>query len=585
MKTIADVTEQLSEQNKIQLEQTQILVQTSDGITSMKGSLLALVNSMKTDKMRDLEAERENNAAKRVQKTNVSTTKKDKDDTGILGGLGDIFKKGGIFKLGQELLKALPGFLLGRALPAFLAKMFADEIANFVESQTGSKTLGDAIYRGLNLGALGLLISKRFGAIGFVAGALLDESNREKLNVLGDKLGEFGDNIAKLFGTDGLPSFTEAMTFVTETLGKAIDFLISGVALINLAMKDNKTEEEIAQMETELDNMGDTIGSFALAVGGLGLMFKRVRGLIGRMILGITKITTAGATALPAASAATAGAAALSRTDMIKELTKMSDKQLAKQGLERTAGGKGIQRLGGGIASDAEMKRTLDLKGASKFPRLGKFLRFGPIAALLAAYDIYSVITSPGSVQDKVAALGGILGGVLGAGGGAMLGGAMGSVFPGPGTLIGGILGGGIGYFAGDSVGKGLAQYLLGQKVDAMPFDTLNDMLNGTGDGFGQGSVNIPADMTMADVDAMAMGAKATVANRVQRAFTPTQGSTLQSETDRLVANNTPAAANIVDASDKSVSVTNNQGMTVTGPIQTPHNRANVYVSYAGIRG
>lgn len=582
MTTLADVNSQLIKQNELQEEQNTLFDRVGDNITAMNSSLSSLINTFKSDQMDQLEADRERAKAKAAVNTKSPSSSGSKEGGGLLDALGIAIPAGGLFGIASGLVAQLPKFLLGRALPAFLAKAFADEIADYVESATGSKSLGDAIYRGLNLGALGLLVSKKLGVVGFIGGALLDQANREKLNQLGGTLLEFGNKVAGFFGTT-IPDFEGAMAWVTETFGKAIDFIISGVGYLNVLMKEDKTAKDLEAMEEDLETLGSNVDEFALAIGGMALMFKRTRRLLGSMISGIFSATKAGGKALAglgAGGAIAAGtgaaptAAAMSREQMIKETGKMSNKQLAKLGFEKTAQGGIVQAGTNKAVSNQALKGALDMKAASKFPKMAKFLKFGPIGALLAAYDIYSILSQPGTVDEKAASLGGVLGSVLAGGGGAALGAAMGSVFPGPGTLIGGILGGGIGYFAGGPVGKGLAQYLLGQNVDAMPFDSLNDMLNNTGAtsfGGGRGTVT------------EAPGARAgAMKPQASPAFTPTTGSNLQAMAqEQATMNNAPASANIVDASDKSVSVVNNSGMTVTGPIGTPFDTYNKYVLYA----
>lgn len=555
MATLADLNEKLAKQNEHEVEQTK-------SIDNMSAALTSLVETFKRNELDELEEKIES------RKTAAESSAKAQASKPESKGLFEDFSLAGLTGFAAGMVAALPGFLLKRALPALLAKMFADQIANYVESATGSKSLGDAIFRGLNLGALGLLVSKRLGAIGFIAGALLDEANRQKLDELGNTLTEFGDNIAKFFGFDGLPNFEKALQFITTTLGNAIDFL-------NATLKGDFDSEEF---KTGMDD-------FALAIGGLALMFKRVRKLIGSMVMSIgsavktgAKVLTGvglGAATAAADTAAVAAPAAMNREQMVKEAGKMSNKQLAKLGMEKTAAGGIVQKGTNKAVSNEALKGALDMKASAKFPKMAKFLKFGPIAALLAGYDIYSILSQPGSVDDKVAALGGVLGAVLGAGGGASLGAAMGSIFPGPGTLIGGVLGGGIGYFAGDAVGKGLAQYLLGQKVDAMPFDTLNDMLNTPST---NGSINGETSSTNESMSERADQLKP----QAFAAFRPATGENLQAlSEEQATMNNAPASTNIVDASDKSVSVINNSGMTVTGPIGTPFDTYNKYVLYA----
>ena len=125
-------------------------------------------------------------------------------------------------------------------------------------------------------------------------------------------------------------------------------------------------------------------------------------------------------------------------------------------------------------------------------------MRLPGIAYLFGAYDIYGILSAPGPIEKKIAPLAGVISAVLGSGGGALLGAALGSFLPGPGNIIGGAMGGALGYFYSDMIGKGLAQYLLGQKVDAFGggIGVFNDLLNGTPESTSPdlSSYNNPAD-------------------------------------------------------------------------------------------
>ena len=100
------------------------------------------------------------------------------------------------------------------------------------------------------------------------------------------------------------------------------------------------------------------------------------------------------------------------------------------------------------------------------------------VGTLFAAGDLIRILNEPGDVKSKVDDIAGLLGGLGGATLGTIAGGTIGSVVPLAGTAIGGLVGGIGGYFLGDMVAQGLAQWLLGQKVDAFP-GMINDMING----------------------------------------------------------------------------------------------------------
>jgi len=132
------------------------------------------------------------------------------------------------------------------------------------------------------------------------------------------------------------------------------------------------------------------------------------------------------------------------------------------------AGGGGA----GGLASKAGKwagkfpKLAKGMKVLSKVPHVGKVIAVGTVAAMLAR---------GASGKEIAPVLGGILGGV----GGAVLGGIGGALIGGPFAPVTGLLGSVGGGLFGGIIGEGLAEWLLGMKITAMPFDWMNDIFNG----------------------------------------------------------------------------------------------------------
>ena len=124
---------------------------------------------------------------------------------------------------------------------------------------------------------------------------------------------------------------------------------------------------------------------------------------------------------------------------------------------------KDMRRLQTGAGSRFDRQMDVNLKGLRQFPKLLKFIKFvgrtGPLAALFGIGEIIQM-ASTGTLNAK--SLTKIFAGLIGGVAGTKLGAAIGSFFPGPGTLIGGLLGGGIGFFAGEMLAEKLANFLLG---------------------------------------------------------------------------------------------------------------------------
>lgn len=473
--TLAELNEKLIEQNT---QQTEVLVDIKSNIGQLNSRMGMFAERFKSDRLREAEAEREANKNKRKDETDTTPYGKGKS-TSEKKPLLDFLPEGGVFGLGAALARALPGFLIGRAIPAFLAKAFADEIADYIESATGSKTLGDAIYRGLNLGALGLLFGKKLGAIGFIAGALLDENNQRQLNLLGIELSTFGDSLAKMFGLDALPSFTEALQWVTKTFGNAIKFLTSGLSYLNILMKDNPTEFDEAQMEKDAEALKATIGDFGLGIGMLALAISPG----GTLALALASVSAAFAVVKNSirdlgklAGITVSGALGTQKRQMAKfnasdiaSLTDDEKTRLGKQGAF-VKDGKLTDLFGKELSVEDTRSKLSSIGRESPFDEMinkSKYAkRFGMlkniakrlpyIGTLITSGTLASILMDKSLNEDqKMNAIAGLFGGVVG----GLTAGAAGGMLLG---LPGAVVGGAIGAFAGEWGGEQLAKWLLG---------------------------------------------------------------------------------------------------------------------------
>lgn len=358
------------------------------------------------------------------------------------GGSGDGFSLPSIGLGGAGLAAAattMGATLLKRGLPAAIAVTMADEIGEYVTGATGSQELGAATERGLVAGGIGSLFGKKIGLVAGIIGAAMTEENQKKLQEIGKNLEpqaqQLKQNVEGLVGK--LPTTEEVLKGVETTFGNALTGL------------NQLVTGDFSGLTKNLDDL-------ALSAAGIFALLAPKSALN----LGIKGVTAA------------AGLAA----------APLGGKQKATQTGQKVAPkGTAYSKAGNLMKAGVDGKATsipADAKTVSKFPKLGKALKFirgiPGLGAALAVGELASM--NPITVDGLAGVFGGLGGSTLG----ALAGGIVGSVVPGPGNLIGSILGGGAGFFFGDSIAKGLAQFLLDKKVDAFPDWTgINDILNG----------------------------------------------------------------------------------------------------------
>lgn len=204
--------------NDTLINQNGILNSTNTGVKETSKNINKLVSSLYADRLDRLETDKEAERGVKV-KTDKAKGESRSDGGGLFGGFGGIgklLKTGGLLGIGATIGKVL----LRRGLPALVLNTFAGEIADYVESETGSKEIGDAVFRGLKLGSIGLLFGKKFGLIGAALGVVLTDENRLKL-------GEIEKSITALglkFGVE-LPSLESIIKNTTEAVGESLDFV------------------------------------------------------------------------------------------------------------------------------------------------------------------------------------------------------------------------------------------------------------------------------------------------------------------------------------------------------------------------
>jgi hypothetical protein len=458
-KTLSDVSKNLRDQNEI-LEES---------LGNQERLLMILIDQgKKRDTLDNLETAREESTNKSDKTGDLDRLEKTRESKGSSGGLGNGLMGAGLLGTGV----AIGTGLLRRGIPSAIAVTMADEIGEYVTGQTGSKELGDAVERGLVAGGIGLLFGKKIGIISGLFGAVLTEENQKKLEELGKSLEpglkELKTNVEELIGTS-LPTSKEILTGVEKTFGNAI------TGLNQLVTGDFK-------------GLTENLDDIALSAAGMYAILNP-RGALNTTLKAVKAPFAATATALKTAAgvgtgiktARAANAATGAGTIGGKQVVKTQAGNLAYAGKD----GKATTNLVD--AKDAKKFKPSSVD-VGKFPKLSKFMKLikggGPLAAIIGAADIGLILSSPGSIDQKVDQLGAALGSSIGGLSGGAAGALAGGLFTGPlapfGSVLGGIGGGILGAFAGDTIGMAIAQYLFGKKVDAFgfPFGWINDALN-----------------------------------------------------------------------------------------------------------
>ena len=382
-------------------------------------------------------------------------------------GLGkDLFSKlGGILPIGLAgaFLTSLVGSKLFRGGIAGLGLIFGDQIAEFLAGPDAKKEVKDMISGAVKGGALGFLLGPRFGLIGAALGALLRNDKIDKeagalitnlgnLKVKFPALGEFFTGITSAIGS-GLESINKLLDGTSENtvtdIAKSIA-LIGGVAAL---LMPGKMLGLLAAATRLMVTSPAGIALLAIAGGGVA---------INKLIGGDAADATGFGVSALATGAAVYGAKRLTRGVP----TAADDAARSQQARGRTLTGapKDMRRTSTGKGSRMDRMLDVNLKGLSKYPRLLSFVKAiargpGPLAALFGIGQIIQM-ASTGTLNPE--SLGKIFGGLIGGAGGTKLGAAIGSIFPGPGTLLGGLIGGGLGFFAGEYIAEKLAKFLLG---------------------------------------------------------------------------------------------------------------------------
>ena len=297
MATLAEINDTLAEQNDI-------LYEVGGDISKMSSNIESFLTEMRGDKLDQLEAEREAaNEQRRSDKQAIDIQKSVPSTAGLsnpfdlssFGGIGKLFATGGLLGIGATIGKAL----LRRGLPALVLNTFADEIADYVESETGSKEIGDAVFRGIKFGSIGLLLGKKFGLIGAALGVILTDENRLKLGEIEKSIKDLGLK----FDVE-LPSLESIIKGTTKKVGESLDF-------VNATLKGDLKgiEDNFAGFATTILGITALLAPGSLLRGAFKASkgsYNLIKGAMASKAL--ADVATTGAGAIPAVSRGTMAA-------------------------------------------------------------------------------------------------------------------------------------------------------------------------------------------------------------------------------------------------------------------------------------
>ena len=448
----------------------------TDVVKEQKETNKGISNFVDFLKSKDTRDRREDIEEKREQKASVISRAGSaaRAAGGALGsralGLGraglslgkDLFSKlGGIIPVGLAgaFLTSLVGSKLFRGGIAGLGFMFGDRIAEMLTGPDAKKEVKDMLSGAVKGGALGFLLGPRFALIGSILGGLLsnkeiDEqagrlmTNLKNLQVKFPALGKFFTGITSAVA-GGLESINKLLEGTSENRVKDIAKSIALIGGVATLLMPGKILGLLA-VATKLI-IASPVGRAIMLMAGGGLLMNKLMG--NDVSEGEISSTAFGTGALITGAGLYAG----------KKFITNTPEKAGSPGKTTTGATKDMRRLQTGAGSRFDRQMDVSLKGLRQFPKLLKFIKFvgrtGPLAALFGIGNIIQMAaTGTLNAESLTKVFAGLIGGVAG----TKLGAALGSFFPGPGTLIGGLIGGGLGFFAGEMIAEKLANFLLG---------------------------------------------------------------------------------------------------------------------------
>lgn len=530
-------------------EINQTLIRVDENTEDTSRGIGAFVKFLQDNKRKDLEAARESNkvvAPDIGPKVSDTSTAVEKAGGGLLDGVRNVLAGATLAKLAPMLGKTLLKRVLG---PAAIALFAEDIVEMLLPDGLDNPELKEALTGGLQGAALGFAIGGPLGAaIGGGIGALmtnekfkkavedLGKTLKEQAIVLYDKIEptviRFKNSFVDMFNALGITKegVVEGLAGALTTIGNAA---ASGVESLTKLVKGDFEPMDLVKGITTLGAVAALLmpGKF---VKFLGLLAGK-KGLLGLLTKGAAALGLGSLLGFSKADAPEPGGKPTPKPQPGSVVRSASGKLML-------AGADGQATVNkappGSKVGDMPKKSVID--NFKKFPKLGaaaKFLRAIPGLSMLMSLGELATM-NPLTVDGVAGVLGGLGGGTLGAMIGTLLPG-----IPGLNTLIGGT----VGYFLGDALFKGLAQFLLGKKVDAFP-EFMNDLINGKDTKSNKPSVGS---------DSMRMGR----GGPTQISISPSarySGETIQNNVNRGMSPGAMGGSSIAFSADTNQTINNN---------------------------
>lgn len=463
--------------------------------------------------------------------------------------------------------------ILKRTIPGFLITAFADEIGDYVASQTGSEELGATTERAVAAAGIGsILFGKKGLLIGAVLGTLANEQVRSAAGELGDEVVKRTTEMLRELDikVPDIKNVEDAIVVLQQNVAQ-------GITGFTKLVKGEMTYDDLKEDWQEM--AGILALPLLLTGGGRGLVLKTLTtGFLalsgwGKFLeyMGSKvppKIPTAVPSGTPAVNPFGSGTNTTPETPK-RNFTVKDGKFFGRDGKELKGGA--LETAKKTYADDLARQKAKPIPKTqpteipkTNNPRLNKFFNAmkgqGLLAGALALYELNSIAESDLPEDQKVLMMAQVLQGA----GGSVLGAAIGSFFGPIGTALGGI----VGYAAGGSLDfdttKQMARWFLGKKLE--PVDTRTyDFTN--------------SEMDL-DTTGQQYGVAARTARIEERPKIDRRGRVIAEEAAPVVnrRDNQTGSSGTVIAPDNSTSVSNtnvtamagSQSLRVTDALDTP---------------